>query len=47
MAIKLKEQATSKYVLTPEEGRAYFEEAIPRLVGISAEEFLRRYDAGE
>ena len=47
MTVKLQDQSTSKYVLTPEEGRAHFEKAIPRLLGISADEFLRRHDAGE
>jgi hypothetical protein len=47
MTVKLQDQSTSKYVLTPEEGRTHFEKAIPRLLGICADEFLRRYDAGE
>lgn len=33
--------------LTPEEGRAFFEGEVQRLLGISGEEFLRRLDAGE
>ena len=33
--------------LTPEEGRAFFEDEVQRLLGISGEEFLRRLDAGE
>lgn len=33
--------------LTPEEGRAFFEEEVQRLLGITGEEFLRRLDAGE
>jgi hypothetical protein len=33
--------------LTPEEARAVFEADIRRLLGISGDEFLRRYDAGE
>jgi len=33
--------------LTPEEGRAYFDREARRLVGMSGEEFLRRWDAGE
>ena len=32
--------------LTPEEGRAFFEDEVRRLLGISGEEFLRRLDAG-
>jgi hypothetical protein len=47
MSVDLKVQSKSKYILSKEEGRAYFEEAIPRMLGISADEFLRRYDAGE
>jgi hypothetical protein len=34
-------------ILTMEEGRAYFDEASRNLLGISGEEFLRRWDAGE
>lgn len=33
--------------LTGDEARAYFEQEIQRLLGMSGEEFLRRYDAGE
>ncbi len=33
-------------ILSPEEGRAYFDEASRNLLGISGEEFLRRWDAG-
>jgi hypothetical protein len=47
MAVQLKDEPKHKSYLSPEEDRAYFEEAIPRLLGISADEFLRRYDAGE
>jgi hypothetical protein len=47
MTVQLKDEPKSKYILSPEEGRAYFEEAIPRILGTSAEEFLQRYDAGE
>lgn len=34
-------------VLTPDEAREVFEADIRRLLGISGDEFLRRYDAGE
>ena len=47
MAIPVEEKTKRKVVLSKEEGRAYFEEAIPRLLCISAGEFLQRYDAGE
>lgn len=33
--------------LTPEEAREYFDAKVRRLLGISTEEFLRRWDAGE
>jgi hypothetical protein len=33
--------------LTEEEGRRHFDEAARRELGISGEEFLRRWDAGE
>ncbi|MCA9860868.1 MAG: hypothetical protein KC438_14160 [Thermomicrobiales bacterium] len=33
--------------LSGEEARAYFEQEIQRLLGMSGDEFLRRYDAGE
>lgn len=33
--------------LTPAEGRAFFDRACRRELGMSGEEFLRRYDAGE
>jgi len=33
--------------VTAEEGRALFDEQARKLVGISGEEFLRRWDAGE
>jgi len=32
---------------TEEEGRAMFDDAARAMLGISGEEFLRRYDAGE
>jgi hypothetical protein len=47
MATKVQEQSKSEFILSKEEARAIFDEAIPRLLGISGEEFLRRYDAGE
>jgi hypothetical protein len=33
--------------LSGEAARAYFEQEIQRLLGMSGDEFLRRYDAGE
>ncbi len=35
------------HFVTPEEGRALFDREAKRLFGISGEEFLRRWDAGE
>lgn len=35
------------YILTPEEGRQMYDEAVRRYMGMSGEEFLRRWDAGE
>ena len=34
-------------ILSPDEGRAFFDEASRNLLGISGEEFLRRWDAGD
>jgi hypothetical protein len=34
-------------LLTPEEGRALFDRRVRLSLGISGEEFLRRWDAGE
>ncbi len=34
-------------ILLPEEGRAFFGEASRNLLGISGDEFLRRWDAGD
>ena len=33
--------------LSPEEGRRQFEAAVRRCLGISGDEFIRRYEAGE
>ena len=35
------------FIMPPEEARAFFESEIQRLLGMSGDEFLRRYDAGE
>lgn len=34
-------------ILSAEEGRAYFDRRVRKLLGISGDEFLRRWDAGE
>lgn len=41
------EEWSAANVLTPEQGRDVFDEFARTLVGMSGEEFLRRYDAGE
>ena len=33
-------------VLTPEEGRAHFDRRVEEALGISGDEFLRRWDSG-
>jgi hypothetical protein len=37
----------SQYILPPEEGRKLLDEAARHWMGITGEEFLRRWDAGE
>jgi hypothetical protein len=43
---KAKHPGVTFRILTDEEGRALFDEEAQRLLGISGEEFVRRYDAG-
>ncbi len=43
----IKDQEKSMTYLTPEEGKAWFDKLIPEMLGMSGEEFLRPYDAGE
>ena len=38
---------TARFMLSPEEGRKLFDEAAFHWMGITGEEFLRRWDAGE
>lgn len=38
---------SERLFLTPEEGRALFDRRARELVGLSGEEFLARWDAGE
>lgn len=40
-------RSTDASYMTPEEGRRLFDEAAQRLMGISGEEFIRRWEAGE
>ena len=35
------------YIVTPEAGRRMYDEAVRKYMGMSGEEFLRRWDAGE
>ncbi len=35
------------YIITPSQGRIWFDEAVRKQMGMSGEEFLRRVDAGE
>ena len=35
------------WIVTPEEGRRMYDEAARKWMGMSGEEFLRRWDAGE
>ena len=44
---KTKKVEPTYRILTEEEGRALFDEEAHRLLGISGEEFVRRYDAGD
>lgn len=34
-------------ILPPEQGRAFFDREAQRVTGLSGEEFIRRYDAGD
>lgn len=43
---KTKHTGVDFRILTEEEGRALFDEEAHRLLGISGEEFVRRYDSG-
>lgn len=43
---KTKKPERTYRILTDEEGRALFDETARHLLGISGEEFARRYDAG-
>ena len=35
------------YIITPRQGRMWYDAAVRKYMGISGEEFLRRWDAGE
>jgi hypothetical protein len=41
------ESAGDDFIMPKEEALAFFEREIQRLMGMSGEEFIRRYDAGE
>ncbi len=40
-------ETASPSILPPEQGRARFDHEARQVIGISGEEFLRRWDAGE
>ena len=46
MATIRKKSEPTYRILTEEEGRARFDETARRLLGISGDEFARRYDSG-
>lgn len=41
------EEERGYHIATPEEGVAFFDREARRVTGLSGEEFLRRFDAGE
>jgi hypothetical protein len=47
MATHVDETAEQVHWLAPDDGRAFFDVQARRSLGISGEEFLRRWDAGE
>jgi hypothetical protein len=47
MAVSRKQETSGIRFLDDEESHEYFDRQARRLLGISGEEFLRRYDAGE
>lgn len=47
MATTKETETESPYILSLEEGRALFDREARHWAGISGEEFLRRWDAGE
>jgi len=47
VAVKKEPSQTNIHWATPEEGRALFDRQARQLVGMSGEEFIRRWDAGE
>jgi len=47
MATTVEQTSDPMRAVTPDEGRAIFDHQARRLLGISGEDFLRRWDAGE
>jgi hypothetical protein len=47
MALRQPESESTNHRLSVEEGKRFFDEQVREVLGISGEEFLRRYDAGE
>lgn len=39
--------STNAFIMPPEQGRAFFDREARRVTGLSGDDFLRRYDAGE
>jgi hypothetical protein len=46
-AYKIDGDGPAAYIVTPREGRRMYDEAVREYMGMSGEEFLRRWDAGE
>lgn len=47
MAVQRAEYPNSEWIISKAEGRALFESEVQRRLGISSEEFFRRWDEGE
>jgi hypothetical protein len=45
--MRIEPKAAEDIFVTPEEGRRQFDEAVRARMGISGDEFIRRYEAGE
>ena len=47
MVVRANKELDGVRTLSEEEGRAFFESEVQRRLGISSEEFFRRWDVGE
>ena len=47
MALRHPIESEKSSIMPPDEAKAFFEREVQRLVGMSGDEFIRRYDAGE